>query len=212
MKNTFSKGFTLVELLIVITILAALAAAVVVVLNPAELLAQARDAQRLSDMTTLRDAINLHISQVSGPNLCHLVTAPAPPGNLCPATGYCTFTGTNSPFGASPGVACAAPIAPLALRMVNGTGWVTVNFGLIPGGAPIAVLPIDPVNNATFFYAYRADVTNNTFRLATRLESVRHRPMMQNDGGPRSGCLTGATPWTHGDCFFEVGTNMMAGF
>ncbi|MDD4819148.1 MAG: prepilin-type N-terminal cleavage/methylation domain-containing protein, partial [Candidatus Colwellbacteria bacterium] len=35
-------AFTLVELLIVIAILAVLAAAVVIVLNPAELLAQAR--------------------------------------------------------------------------------------------------------------------------------------------------------------------------
>lgn len=37
------KGFTLIELLIVIGILAVLATAVIMVLNPAELLKQARD-------------------------------------------------------------------------------------------------------------------------------------------------------------------------
>jgi prepilin-type N-terminal cleavage/methylation domain-containing protein len=41
------KGFTLIELLIVIAILAILATAVVLVLNPAQILAQARDAQRI---------------------------------------------------------------------------------------------------------------------------------------------------------------------
>ncbi|MDD4931154.1 MAG: prepilin-type N-terminal cleavage/methylation domain-containing protein, partial [Candidatus Colwellbacteria bacterium] len=48
--NLSIKSFTLVELLIVIAILAVLAAAVVVVLNPAELLAQARDSQRSTDL------------------------------------------------------------------------------------------------------------------------------------------------------------------
>jgi len=200
MKNTFSKGFTLVELLIVITILAALAAAVVVVLNPAELLAQARDAQRLSDMTTMRDAVNLYISQTAAPLLCGGTVAN--PG-ICVPAGNCTFLGTNSPFGAPPGAACPSPIALPALRAVTNTGWIPINFAGMPGGSPIAVLPIDPVNNATFFYAYRADTPTRTFRLVTRLESIRHRTMMAHDGGPRA-CATGA----EATCFFEVGTNM----
>ncbi|MGC9603563.1 MAG: type II secretion system protein, partial [Minisyncoccia bacterium] len=41
-------GFTLIELLVVIGILGTLATAVVLVLNPAQLLAQARDSTRLS--------------------------------------------------------------------------------------------------------------------------------------------------------------------
>ena len=157
MKNTFSKGFTLVELLIVITILAALAAAVVVVLNPAELLAQARDAQRLTDMTTMRDAINLHISQIAAPILCVGGTGTPP---ACLAGGRCTVAAvptTNMPFAG--GTACVVP-ALADLRSIAGPGWISVNFGLMPGGAPIATLPVDPVNSITFFYAYRADTTN----------------------------------------------------
>ncbi|MCK9187118.1 MAG: prepilin-type N-terminal cleavage/methylation domain-containing protein, partial [Candidatus Colwellbacteria bacterium] len=60
-------GFTLVELLIVIAILAVLAAAVVIVLNPAELLAQARDSQRITDMKTLKDSIDIWV--VDNPNV-----------------------------------------------------------------------------------------------------------------------------------------------
>ena len=43
------KGFTLVELLIVIGIVAILATIVVLVINPVELLKESRDSRRLSD-------------------------------------------------------------------------------------------------------------------------------------------------------------------
>ena len=201
MKNTFSKGFTLVELLIVITILAALAAAVVVVLNPAELLAQARDAQRMADMTVTRDALLLLISQVPATDFCAITATGC-------TTGHCTFAPTTAMQPFAPAT-CTVPSA-ANLRTTAGLGWVTANFAGMPGGAPIAILPIDPVNNATFFYAFRADAAR-TFRLATRLESVRHRAMMQNDGGPDSSCGAGTT-WTTADCYYEVGTNMVVGF
>jgi len=62
------RGFTLIELVIVIGILAILAAAVVLVLNPAELLAQARDSQRISDIGSLKSAIALHLATGQTPN------------------------------------------------------------------------------------------------------------------------------------------------
>jgi len=198
MKNTFSKGFTLVELLIVITILAALAAAVVVVLNPAQLLAQARDAQRLTDMTTMRDAINLFITQTTAPNLC------LPAAGGC-STGFCTVASAG-PFQ----TACATN----DVRLINGTGWVSVNFGAMVGGSPIAVLPRDPVSAGNFFYAYRATAAG-LFELATRLESERHRGMMITDGGNQNTCSTfidqgaWATP-TGLSCYFEVGTGVLS--
>ncbi len=50
-RNTIS-AFTLVELLVVIAIIAILAVEVTLTLNPAQLLAQSRDATRISDMAT----------------------------------------------------------------------------------------------------------------------------------------------------------------
>jgi len=52
------KSFTLIELLIVIGILAILVAAIVVTLNPAQLLAQARDSKRQQDLSALNQALN----------------------------------------------------------------------------------------------------------------------------------------------------------
>ena len=208
MKNTFSKGFTLVELLIVITILAALAAAVVVVLNPAELLAQARDAQRLADLTTLRDSTLLILSQLPATNLC-AVTTTCTTGHCTPATAPAT-----QPF------ATTCTLDP-DRTTAGTTGWMGIDFSLMPGGSPIAVLPVDPVNNTIHFYGFRAN-DMRTFKLVTRLESVRHRGAMAFDGGTRNcfcpGPTTACTPAnitamtladaTAATCFYEIGTNM----
>lgn len=56
------KGFTLVELLVVVAILGILMVAVVVAINPLEIMKKGRDSTRLSDMDSLRKAIDLSIA------------------------------------------------------------------------------------------------------------------------------------------------------
>ena len=62
-----NKGFTLIELLVVLAIVAILSVVVILTLNPAELLKQARDSNRVSDMATLKSAISLYLADVSTP-------------------------------------------------------------------------------------------------------------------------------------------------
>src|ERR1035438_1141793 len=78
-------GFTLIELLVVIAIIAILSVVVVLTINPAELLRQSRDSNRVSDMSTLRTAVSLYLSSVTNFNLasssggyaaCYLSTKP----------------------------------------------------------------------------------------------------------------------------------------
>lgn len=56
-------GFTLIELLVVIGIIGILAILVLLAINPAEMQRKGRDATRLSDLTTVRKAIDLAIAE-----------------------------------------------------------------------------------------------------------------------------------------------------
>jgi prepilin-type N-terminal cleavage/methylation domain-containing protein len=58
-----SPAFALIELLIVIAIIAILGVVVILVLNPAEMMCRARDANRVSDMTN--NAISLYRTDIS---------------------------------------------------------------------------------------------------------------------------------------------------
>ncbi len=57
-----TSGFTLIELLVVIGIIAILAVLITLAINPAEMQRKGRDAARLADMTGLRKAIDLSIT------------------------------------------------------------------------------------------------------------------------------------------------------
>jgi prepilin-type N-terminal cleavage/methylation domain-containing protein len=173
------KGFTLIELLIVIGILAILATTVVLVLNPAQLTAQARDTQRISDLSTVKSAIGIYLSTASEPALT------AGPYSTADTTcGFTTCTVTTS-------------------TVVTGSGWVAVDLTGTSGGSPIAALPVDPVNSATYQYAYRGDETDKTFELNARLESAKYRALMTTDGGDKNTC---GESYNDATCYYEIGT------
>ena len=56
------KGFTLVELLVVVAIIAVLAGVVIVAINPAALLQKSRDATRLQDVENIHKAMSLALA------------------------------------------------------------------------------------------------------------------------------------------------------
>jgi prepilin-type N-terminal cleavage/methylation domain-containing protein len=154
------KGFTLVELLIVIAILAVLSVTVVVVLNPAELLKQARDSTRISDLASVNSAIALYLTDVSTPYLNGSSTA-------CSSyTGYITNT-TTTPF--------SGAVTTVSSTAVDGSGWIKVNLTGITGGSPLARLPIDPVNTGSQFYAYGCGSNGAlSYEIDTNMESTKY--------------------------------------
>ena len=80
-KKGDSQGFTLIELLIVIGIIAILAAIVIVAINPARQLAQARNATRQSSVNTILNAVTQNIAE-NGSFVCAAGAIPAVATNM----------------------------------------------------------------------------------------------------------------------------------
>ncbi len=82
-----SKGFTLVELLIVIAIIAILAAAVIIGLNPARQFSQARNSQRWSHLNAILNAVSANTTDNNGAFTCAAGAIPITATAMSP-TGY----------------------------------------------------------------------------------------------------------------------------
>ncbi len=171
------SAFTLIELLVVIAILAILAVVVVLVLNPAELLKQSRDANRLSDMQTLNSALGFYTTDQTGASSFSLgsssvlyVSVPDPMatsslGDQCQGLGLPAL-----PTGWT--YQCAASST---LHATNGTGWIPVDLKAISAGSPVGSLPVDPANTTSTgqYYAYATDGTK--YAVTSELESGKNK-------------------------------------
>lgn len=90
-----------------------------------------------------------------------------------------TISGTCS--GAAPCVSTSGT------QKNDGTGWIPINFTLVSSGAPIASLPIDPKNDATYFYRF-ANGSATTYELDAVFEfSPDNTDKHGQDGGNNAG-------------------------
>ena len=182
--KTAHRGFTLVELLVVIAIIAILAAVVVLIINPIEITKQSRDAARLSDLANLQQAMNVATQEsnfyVCGVNALGVANV-----------GYCT--GKSSAANAT---------------QSNGTGWVKADLST-QKNVSVPNLPLDPTNDNTtnLVYSYCANagtvaIPTHDWEINTKLESDKYanatdntKNKMKNDGGDADG-------------FYEVGSKL----
>ncbi len=160
------KSFTLIEVLITVSIIAVLSATVVMYLNPVEFLSQGRDAQRIADIERLNTAVSLYDLKVRGSmgqaNKIYI--------SLPDTTASCPTHISFLPEIPGYTYNCATAAN---LKKTNGTGWLPVNLDNIPGGSTILQLPIDPVNSArdTLYYSYVTDGTQ--WEISSNIESRR---------------------------------------
>ena len=177
------KGFTLIEIGIVIGILAVLSLAVILVLNPLQYIAQGRDAKRINDLKILQKSINF-VTTVSGgildgdgsnySNTCKgednqtvYVSVPSDNGEVAPtSSGWIVKQVTSA-----------------MVTRTDGTGWLPIDFsGLGEAyGAPLAVLPRDPTNTfaSGLYYSYSC----GSYELNAAMESDKFQTDIMNDGG-----------------------------
>ncbi len=64
------RGFTLIEILVVIGIIAILAAVVIIAINPARQFAQARNSQRQSNINSILNALGQNLADNKGISTC----------------------------------------------------------------------------------------------------------------------------------------------
>ncbi len=135
MKKTF-KGFTLIELIIVIAVIALLAAATFVAINPAKRVGDANNARRWSDITAIADAYNAYLADNAG---THPTTTPEPTSGV-------TYSITTSTGGTIFNTCEAA---------ANGNKTTTtafINLAALVTGGYIGALPLDPSYVSTDIY------------------------------------------------------------
>lgn len=222
-----AKGFTLTELLITVGVIAMIGGGTALAFDPAEIMRQTRDEQRMADLNIMKSAITQYLKQIPKANLTYepsgygfhdvcfngtsfaQILYSAPHANVGCAWGVDdVLEGTDANGKFNGNFYCRYDSSG---SNINGTGWVPVNFTLIPGGSPIKSLPVDPINNIGEFvspnskdYAYRyscqgvsADSKQlaNIFEFNAVLESKKNKSLMARDGGDNP----------H---YYEVGTSL----
>ena len=181
-RRSSINSFTLVELLIVIAILAILAATVVIVINPSELISQARDTQRITDMKAMRSAIDIIIANdpavSDGADNTVYISIPSNSATCVGVSGLPTL-----PAGWS--YAC---VSAANLTKVDATGWIPINFNTSSNSINLPALPIDPINDASSgkYYTY---ATGGSYELTALLESQKKHDVAVSDGGSLPGVL-----------------------
>jgi prepilin-type N-terminal cleavage/methylation domain-containing protein len=220
-KSSVKRGFTLLELLIVVAIMAILSVVMIIILDPAETLKKSRDSQRMSDLNTLKTAIGIYLTATSSPQLDNYgafcldggSTAKisySASGVACTASAPTAGTDAYGTFSAN---LCNSPTT-ANLNKVNGSGWIPVPFTGLTGGSPISNLPIDPINSATatpsvtaLVYRYACQETGSgskpgkAFELNARLESAAYGPSGEEDKSARDG--------GDNDGLYEVGNSIL---
>ena len=147
------KGFTLVEILIVVALIAILAVIALITINPAEAQKRARDAQRLKEMGVMQGIVEQYITDNIG-------TISAMSAVSTGGTNGCTTAGWA-------GLNLCKYANTISQDPVNRSGEYTLTDGVVTTG--------------TIGYQIQID-SNLRYRICSRMESAANAAKLTSDG------------------------------
>ncbi|EKD24186.1 MAG: hypothetical protein ACD_81C00089G0022 [uncultured bacterium] len=190
------RGFTLLELLIVIGILSVLATTAALVINPLEYLRQSRDAKRIADSVSMYKAIQLlsfdnKAATTLGTISTVYISLPDTASSTC---GSYALPALPAPWQYH----CASDAD---FKKNDGTGWMPVDFSALTGGSPLHTLPIDPNNSIANAQYYSFVTDGDGYELAVSMEASTNT----------TGGATDKTSSDGGDnpTSYELGSNLV---
>lgn len=170
MKIFRRNGFTLIELLVVVAIIAILALIVLLALNPVEMARRSRDSRRLSDLGTIRRAIDLSLADNQMLSVTGVLT-------IDPSTDVADFDGN--------GLDISKYISVIPQDPVNdGT---TSNVQVVLTGCTTGSVAKD-----SMVYEYISD--GDTYVIRARLESTDNCRAIAEDGNNNGYYELGTAP------------------
>jgi|GEM_PF-919563 len=192
LSSRVRAGFTIIELLMVIGILGILSTIILLVINPAQLIKQAADANRITELNQINKALLIYQSfrgegSYMGDHNTIYISLP----DTDPKCGsyYGQLAATTSPWNYH----CSTPAN---YRKIDGTGWVPVDFTSVQSsiGSLFTNLPVDTINSATdgLYYTY----INGSWALSAALTSDKYIAANAAVDGGKS------------DVRYEIGNNL----
>ncbi len=143
MKN-FQKGFTLIEIFVILGIVAILAAIVLIAINPERQFQQANDSERWSNVNTLVNALSQYRTDSRG-QLPPSITGEEK--QICKSTAIATSSCADLSL-LVPTYIVAVPVDPLNMEEPNDSGYViaTTTGNLIQISAPKRQISTAPIH------------------------------------------------------------------
>ncbi len=170
------KGFTFIELLLVLGLITALITIFVYFINPVEILKKHRDIQRINDLKALEIAINTYLTANPNADLDGMFEGTGKGEvnqSIYISVPYDKDVISNATITDSEGNVwnIIQNSSSSNMRNIDGTGWVPINFTEMKY-PPLSYLPIDPINSYAlgYFYTYTFERKTKTFELNAKLE------------------------------------------
>ena len=127
-------------------------------MKPVKIIQKSRDSQRYADINNLTVAVNSYLANDY---------------NFEGLDGL--YTSNNVSFSNDE-----------TRKKVDGSGWIGLNFNQMTNGSPMESLPLDPLNNNSYFYSFAVSVPDKTYEFNCFFENSENMAKASSDNGNNS--------------------------